>query len=247
MVRRLDNRNTFELKGLVLKLNNAWIIVLLGLLGCACQPAWSAEPAAPLHREGTEWCDIWMPHSDKEDKPRVLLIGDSISRGYYGDVEKHLAGVAYVSRLSTSAGICDPVLFDEVRLMVHNNKFAVIHFNNGLHGADYTDAQYETGLQQLMKLLHDEAPNANLIWASSTLVRPAYPNGVARIVQIVSRNAIGLRLATAAGIAVDDLNAVTKDHPEYYAGDNIHYNGNGWTALAAQVAKSIKPLLSTAK
>ena len=30
-------------------------------------------------REGTEWCNIWMPNANKHDLPRVLLIGDSIN------------------------------------------------------------------------------------------------------------------------------------------------------------------------
>ena len=46
-------------------------------------------------RERIEWADIWVTDADKSDLPRVLLIGDSITRGYFDGVEKPLAGKAY--------------------------------------------------------------------------------------------------------------------------------------------------------
>ena len=42
----------------------------------------------PFSRESIEWCDIWISHADETNLPRVLLIGDSISRDYYPGVEK---------------------------------------------------------------------------------------------------------------------------------------------------------------
>jgi hypothetical protein len=63
----------------------------------------------PFLRESIEWCDIWISDANGTNLPRVLLIGDSISRDFYPEVEKHLAGKAYVARLSTSAFISDPV------------------------------------------------------------------------------------------------------------------------------------------
>jgi len=53
--------------------------------------------AAPPARESIEWCDIWISHANETNLPRVLLIGDSIARDYYPEVEKRLAGKAFVS------------------------------------------------------------------------------------------------------------------------------------------------------
>ncbi len=36
-------------------------------------------------REGTEWCNIWMPNANKHDLPRVLLIGDARLRSRCGE------------------------------------------------------------------------------------------------------------------------------------------------------------------
>ena len=38
-------------------------------------------PAQEPIRERIEWADIWVTDADKDDLPRVLLIGDSITRG----------------------------------------------------------------------------------------------------------------------------------------------------------------------
>ena len=70
----------------------------------------AAEPPA---REAIEWCDIWISHANETNQPRVLLIGDSIVRDYYPEVEKLLAGKAFVARLATSRFVADPVLSEK--------------------------------------------------------------------------------------------------------------------------------------
>src|SRR5579859_2852075 len=88
----------------------------------------------PSARESIEWCDIWISHANETKLPRVLLIGDSITRAYYPEVEKHLAGKAYVGRLSSSAFISDPALIQQIVMVLSQYQFDVIHFNNGMHG-----------------------------------------------------------------------------------------------------------------
>ena len=46
--------------------------------GMAASVANAADP--PVPRESIEWTDAWMPHLKEHDLPRVLLIGDSITR-----------------------------------------------------------------------------------------------------------------------------------------------------------------------
>ena len=206
--------------------------------------------AIPLHRENIEWCDVWYANVNKTDKPAVLIIGDSISKGYGSPVENSLAGKAYMARLSTSRGICDPVLLDELRAMVRHHKFAVIHFNNGLHGVAYTDAEYEAGYRKVLKVLQTEANGAKLILANTTFVQPGYRwpnvgNDASNRKLIESRNAIVKKLAAEAGIPCNDLCSATAEHPEYYSADKIHYNGNGYAKLGAKVSDAIMNVLVT--
>ena len=142
------------------------ILFLLPLLLTA-QAVTAEEPI----RERIEWADIWVTDADKADVPRVLLIGDSITRGYFGEVEKHLAGKAYCARLTTSKCVSDPSFVDEVQLLLKHYKFAVIHFNNGLHGWGYTEPQYRDGLVTTLDSIKKQTGDAKLIWATTTPVR----------------------------------------------------------------------------
>jgi lysophospholipase L1-like esterase len=228
-----------------------WSLVMLGamLLPAARAQAPAPAPAAPipLHREAIEWSDAWYANADKSDKPAVLIIGDSISKGYGGVVEQGLAGNAYMARLSTSRGVCDPCLLDELRAMVRNHRFAVVHFNNGLHGIAYTAAEYEAGYRKVLEVLLTEGQGAKLVLAGSTFVLPGFKgwmDDAANRTLIDSRNAIVKRLAAEAKLPFNDLCAVTDGHPEYYnSSDKIHFNATGYAQLGAKVAAAIQDAL----
>src|ERR1700723_4699704 len=129
-----------------------------------------AQPAdiAPSARESIEWCDIWISHADETNLPRVLLIGDSITRAYYPEVEKHLEGKAYVGRLSSSAFISDPVLLKQIKMVLSQYHFDVIHFNNGMHGWQHSEAEYKKAFPKFLATIKAHAPYAKLIWANKT-------------------------------------------------------------------------------
>ena len=192
--------------------------------------------------EGTEWTNIWIPFADKNDLPRVLLIGNSITQGYYNFVKDSLQGKAYIARYTTSRGIGDPALFEEIKTIIKYHKFKVIHFNNGLHGCDYTAEQYETGLKKLVKVLKKYGQDAELIGATSTRVLPGFEGWKTDEYNqklIKTRNEIMIKVCKENHIEVDDLYKVTKDHPEWFADDKIHYKKTGFRALGNQVKKYI--------
>ena len=61
------------------------MLLAAALLPAGCvQTATSKDIAIPLHRENIEWCDVWYANTTKADKPAVLIVGDSISKGYGG-------------------------------------------------------------------------------------------------------------------------------------------------------------------
>ncbi len=228
-------------------------IVILGILavvsgqlsGCssagpAAQPAITSHP---VQRERIEWCDIWVTNADSGDRPRVLLIGDSITRGYFTAVEKHLAGQANCARMTSSKCIGDPGLFPEIQLLLSQYRFAVIHVNNGLHGWSYTDEQYGRAFAPFMNALMKQSHGARVIWAQTTPVMiDGHPDNE-RIERIKVRNAIASDFAKQNGIPVDDLFALVVDHPEYFSKDGVHFNQAGIDAQARQVADSIRTVL----
>lgn len=207
------------------------------------------QGAGSLLRERIEWCDIWITNADKNDLPRVLLIGDSITRGYFGEVEKALEGKANCARLTTSRCLCDPVFFEELMLVLRQYRFAVIHFNNGLHGMGYTQAQYRQGFAQLMETLQGHGQGARLIWAATTPVRKR--GALAELDDstetVKERNRIAAEFVAEAGLPTDNLFDLGISHPEYYSDDGVHFNAEGRATQARQVAQSIEPCLSAAR
>ncbi len=203
-----------------------------------------AAPKTPV-RENTEWLDVWLPNSNDHDLPRVLLIGDSITRGYYKHVEANLKGKAYVSRMATSKSLGDPALLDEVALVLKEQSFDVIHFNNGMHGSGYSEQEYAAALPKLVATLRRYAPKAKLIWASTTDVRQRnhLEQADPKTERIVQRNRDAAAILEKQRIPINDLFSLVRDHPEYHAQDGVHFNEKGSEILGAQVSSSIEKML----
>ncbi len=199
--------------------------------------------------ERIEWSDIWVTNADKDDLPRVLLIGDSITRQYFKTVEKALDGKANCARYATSKFIADPGFLPELEILLASYRFEVIHINNGLHGFGYTEAQYEAGFPPLLKMLKKAAPQAKLIWAMTTPVRrrgDLDQMNEERTVRVRERNRIAGAFAEQHGLRIDDLYAAVEAHPDFYQSGGTHFNESGVAALGKQVAASILPLLPDA-
>lgn len=207
-----------------------------------------APTPAPPAREYIEWCDIWISHANETNLPRVLLIGDSIARDYYPEVEKRLDGKAYVARLTTSRFVSDPVLLKEIELVLDQAKFDVIHFNNGMHGWQHSEVEYRQAFPRLIKAIRSHAPKARMLWATTTPLRDG--KGVTGDTRaeysddrIAARNALAAEIVTARKIQIVDLNAAVRGRPELHS-DNVHFNGQGSQILAARVSAAVADMLS---
>lgn len=213
------------------------ILPALALLFVIAHPIHTAETI----RERIEWADIWVTDADKDDLPRVLLIGDSITRGYFSDVEKRLAGKAYCARLTTSKCVSDPSFPDEAQLLLKQYRFAVIHFNNGLHGWAYTEDRYRDGLLRLMDTFKEHAREAKLIWAATTPIRNRdnLEQINERTERVKARNRIAAEIMKDRGIPTNDLYGLVEEHPEFFSGDGVHYNGKGKETQGAAVAENV--------
>jgi lysophospholipase L1-like esterase len=224
----------------------SWVLPLCLAVGFSSSVA-AAKEAAPPAREFIEWCDIWISHANETNLPRVLLIGDSIVRDYYPEVEKRLAGKAFVARLSTSRFVADPVLLKEVELVLEGTKFDVVVFNNGMHGWQHSEAEYRKAFPRFIKAIRTSAPKAKLIWATTTPLRDGKDvTGDTKAEysdeRIAARNALAAEVVAARKIQTVDLNAAVRGRPELHS-DNVHFNGQGNQILAAQVSAAVEKLL----
>jgi len=195
-------------------------------------------PTETVYREATEWCDLWVPQADRPNMPRVLLIGDSITKGYYPGVEQQLKGKASVARLATSRFVSDPLYCEELALALKQYRYKVIHFNNGLHGIDYSDESYRRGMEKSIRFIQEHAPEAKLILVNSTPIR-GMP---ARNTIVNRRNVIVAELAAQHELPLNDLNTPMRGNNAYYT-DNYHYKQEAKAIQSKQVAETIAKYL----
>lgn len=199
-----------------------------------------------IKRESIEWSNFWMPHNNDTELPHVLLIGNSIVMRYSGAVEQQLAGIAYCSRFSTSKSLGDPLYLNEIKLVLQHKKFDVIHFNNGLHGFDYTEQEYINDLPKLFALLKKYSPDAELVWATTTPYRN--PNELEKLDplndRVIERNRLVEEFLQDKDVRINDLYSLLIDHPEYFnVGDGVHPNEKGTQVLIDQVMKVMQEIL----
>ncbi len=194
-------------------------------------------------REHIEWCNIWVTYAGKDAAlQRLILIGDSITQSYFAGVEKALEGRFLCARLTTSRCAGDPQLKKEIALLLGEFHFDLIHFNNGLHGWDYTEEAYAKGLAEALDFLHAKSPKSRLLWASTTPVWEGGTSGTLdalKTARVRKRNRIAKGLAAERHIPLNDLFACVIDHSEHVSPDGVHFNLAGQEALVSRVARFI--------
>lgn len=195
-----------------------------------------------VHREHLEWCDIWVESGGNASLPRALLIGDSITRSYYRYVSESLVDEYACARVASSKCVSDPVSLRELELVFAEYEFQVVHFNNGLHGWDYDEHAYASGLARAFDYLADHAGTGRLIWGSTTPVwrKDDLLSLDPRTERVRTRNRIAAELAADRHIQVNDLFEEMIDHPEVFAADGVHLLEVGQEKLAACVSRAIR-------
>ena len=125
----------------------AWEKVLQQQLGSFYLPHHQADKVAGRS-------NAWDFVKDDPALPRVLLIGDSVSRGYTAAVRKALAGKANVHRAPANCGpTASGIKHIDAWLTDHpgGEKWDVIHFNFGIHDRGTPLADYTARLEQLVQ------------------------------------------------------------------------------------------------
>lgn len=217
------------------------VICVLGSISCSAQQ----EKSIP---EQIEWTWEVRPLHHNPELPNVLLLGDSITRNYYPEVKKKLRGVANVYLMASSICVGDPRLPKEIDefARMENVPFAVIHFNNGMHGWGYTEVEYRAGFPGLLRAVRGIAwKDTTLIWASTTPVRLDNPKGATNA-RIDRRNRIAEAFASAEGIEIDHQHALMLKHQNLYVNHDkglVHFNTAGAAIQGDQAAAMIRRAL----
>ncbi|MCA9083978.1 MAG: SGNH/GDSL hydrolase family protein [Planctomycetaceae bacterium] len=184
--------------------------------------------------------NAWDFVKDDPQLPRVLLIGDSVSRGYTQSVRRTLAGKANVHRAPAN---CGPVSLGQKKIDVWlgDGKWDVIHFNFGIHDRNTPVADYSKKLEQLVEQM--QKTGARLVWASTTPI----PDDAAKrqtAASIVERNKAAEDIMAKYGVVTDDLFSAVTPHLDTMQNLNdVHFNAAGYDFLGGKVAEAITEVL----
>lgn len=204
----------------------------------------SDKPGTRYVREGTEWVTTWIPNANTHNQPRVLLVGDSITKAYAPEVTRQLQPSATTAYFTTSASVADPAFVPQLQGVLAGYQFSVIHFNNGLHGFGFSDAEYRSGYEQALNTIRQSQPRARLILALTTPLRSDTTQADLNP-RVAARNAIVRELAAQFDAEIDDLHAISNDHPEYYT-DPYHYKLEAINLQAAQAVELLRAAVQNA-
>lgn len=184
--------------------------------------------------------------------PQVLIIGDSISIGYFKPTQALLKGKAIVVHNPGNAAHTANGL-KRLTEWLGDTRWDVIHFNHGLHDLKYVNEQgknvpaekgkqqipideYERNLEEMVTQL--KTTGARLIFATTTPV----PDGTGIRVKgdAEKYNRVAERVMKKHGIAINDLYSFALPRlEEIQRPQNVHFTQQGSELLAEQVANSI--------
>ena len=190
-----------------------------------------------------------------QDKPRILIIGDSISIGYTPFTKDKLTDKAMVFHNPGNAQHTGTGL-KKIDEWIGNDKWDIIQFNWGLWDLcyrhpdskvqgnrdkengeiTYTIDEYETNLDSIVAILQ-KSTAAKLVFATTTYI----PQNEAGRFQndAIKYNDTAKRVMKKHSVTVNDIyDQSISIHKEFGKGaDNVHYSKKGYEKLGALVAK----------
>ena len=186
----------------------------------------------------------------------LLLVGDSIRRGYDKAVEKTLEGKANVYYPSENCRFASYVLryIHEYKALVKDGKVDVLHWNAGLWDClrlfeeePHTPVEvYAYYIDRICARIKKVFPETKVIFATSTSVlsEKMDKNFKRYNEEIETYNAAAVEVVKKYGFEINDLYAVSTSLPEDAHSDAVHYyTAAGTKAFADRVLSHVVPAL----
>jgi lysophospholipase L1-like esterase len=184
----------------------------------------------------------------------VLLIGDSIRKGYCNMVRDDLADVANVYFPEENCRFTQYTyvsLLSYLKLIENPEDIDVIHWNNGQWDLVHWDGdvstlntaeQYGDMLRRIYHRMREKAPNAKIIFATTTPMNPSglqchnirYPE------DIIKFNDVAKAIMMEYDVEINDLYELMKDKPATFYKDHCHLTPEGYRLLADRVSAVIR-------
>lgn len=196
----------------------------------------------PIHKKQkvAGQSNAWDFVEDDPNLPRVLLLGDSVSRAYTKTVRSELAGKANVHRAPANCGPTKRGL-EKLDVWLGDGEWDIVHFNFGIHDRNLPVDEYADQLGQIVERL--KKTGATLYWASTTPI-PDSPAKKYVASSIVERNAAAATVMEEHSVETNNLyKAMMPRVAEFENPDDVHFNGPGNEFLGQQVAEFLESRL----
>lgn len=185
--------------------------------------------------------DGWAYVKDDPSLPRVLIIGDSISRSYTASVRRRLKGKANVHRAPANCSRTENFFKNgEVWLNQNeSNQWDIVTFNFGIHDAAKPSEQYAENLKKIIARLKETG--AKILWVRTTPWRKPEDQGTDLSVKV---NTVADAIAKEEGFEIIDINTpVLGREAELHMKDGVHFNDAGTELLGEIVANALQSFL----
>ena len=218
-----------------------WLRTLESQLGSFYGPAYMKDLINNSLKITPE-TDGWAYVKDDPALPRVLIIGDSISRSYTAPVRMALTGKANVHRAPANCSRTEKFFEHGETWLMQNgsNRWDFITVNYGIHDHGKDPEQYAANIRRIIARLRKTG--AKIWWIRTT---PWSEKGDEEYRDLSSKvNATADAVARSEGLEMIDLHGIVLprlDDLQY--GDRCHFREEGTVLMGRAVANALKPYL----
>ncbi len=181
--------------------------------------------------ETYEWDSTWLEKSGDNETPRIFYIGDSISCGIRGSINRIADGKLLCDGFGTSKSLDNDTFLPSVKLFASQmEKYDLVFFNNGLHGWHLDDETkypeyYEKTVKELLDIFKDTKKlvillTTNLLYDAELEKR------------IPKRNEAAINVAEKYSLPCVDLYGKSKEIADLMGEDGVHFKPEGYDELA---------------
>ena len=190
----------------------------------------------PPFPEAIDWCITYTYNATDTEKPRVLMIGDSICNAYHSKVLNFLKDKINVSYWATAKCVTNKSYFRQLDLILSDYHYDIITFNNALHSLTADPAEWKYAYQQAVHFIRHKYPDAILMLVTGT---PVAQDDEMEALQVL--NQIIRDYAAQESLPLIDLFAETEALPkENRWTDGVHFQQHVIEKQAAFMAERIQ-------
>ncbi len=187
--------------------------------------------------ETYEWDNVWWEKANDKESPRALYIGDSISCGIRGQLNKLFGEKLRIDGFGTSKGIDNPWFKDAIsNFGKQSQNKKIVMFNNGLHGWHLSTEQYGKYYAEMAEFLIKEFDGLKIVLLTST---PTTEEGRREL--ITERNEKVFEVAKKYSLPVIDIYSFSNGLEQKK--DGVHFIEESYARIAEHLASELEKMI----